>query len=261
VRESHTFAETSVVQDSLCEYLHREISGSLSPETAVKTIPAILFGTVLQSMQLNAGYVTKLHDFGTPLGNIGIYPNVSVIARPDGTLYGTTNQGGPNDVGSVYSLQTNGACFTHWNFTGNADGAFPASKLVLCNSTLFGTANLCTFADELNAGAVPYGALALYGGSLFGTTDNGGIYPDGTVFSVDRVPPLQITQVRNSPVVHRQSDDRNHTLQSITKLSARIWTNAPALNWTNGTDVGLQPTHHSASSAAFLRLKLSILQS
>ncbi|HEX4121939.1 MAG TPA: choice-of-anchor tandem repeat GloVer-containing protein [Verrucomicrobiae bacterium] len=89
--------------------------------------------------RLSAGNLAILHNFGTPLGNIGVDPSSSLVAGPDGTLYGTVSRGGLHDAGVVYSLQTNGESFPIWNFTGNADGTYPASELVLCRNTLYGT--------------------------------------------------------------------------------------------------------------------------
>ncbi len=207
------------------------------------------------------------------------------------TLYGVTYAGGENHTGNVFKISTNGTGYaTLFNFDSssssyppnvNTYGANPIGGLLLAGGSLYGATsqggsagfgtlyavntnangstgatNIYTFTDERNAGAVPYGALTLYGASLFGTTDTGGTYYDGTVFSYDLVPPMQLTQVGNSPVVYWQSDGQNHTLQLTTNLSAGIWTNAPTLNWTNSPFIGLQITNPSTPPAAFFRLKL-----
>lgn len=173
----------------------------------MKTILSILLGTVLLTTQLRAGYVTKLHDFGTPQGNLGIYPLGSLIAGPDGALYGTTIQGGPANAGVVYALLTNGVSVPLWNFTGGADGAYPSSELVLSSNTLYGTtegygadtsfgsvfkvntdgtgfATLYTFTNGPD-GATPLAGLVLGGNVLYGVTSAGGSARAGTVFKIN----------------------------------------------------------------------------
>jgi uncharacterized repeat protein (TIGR03803 family) len=91
-------------------------------------------------------------------GNDGAYPTTNLI-DVNGTLYGTTNQGGGYGCsgigcGTVYSISTNGVESVLHRFGSRADGAIPAARL-----------------QELN-------------GKLYGTTIVGGEFGDGTVYSI-----------------------------------------------------------------------------
>ena len=136
------------------------------------------------------------------------------------TLYGTASAGGSGGAGVVFSVNVNGSNFTTLHsFTPldpltatNADGAFPASGLVLSNGMLYGTtyAGGCggrgtVFSIQTNGvdfvvlhtfsaidpvtgtnsdGASPCAALALSGSNVYGTAAAGGAGAAGTVFSV-----------------------------------------------------------------------------
>ena len=87
------------------------------------------------------------------------------------------------------------------------------------------------------------------------TTYSGGAYDLGTLFEYNLVPPLQILLSGGAPVVYWQNDGQTHTLQSTTNLATGNWVNAPVLNWTNGSSLGLQITNHPPLPAAFFRLE------
>src|SRR5579862_1115921 len=89
--------------------------------------------------------------------NPGQAPNGTLIQATDGYLYGTTNAGGSNSVGSVFKLDSAG------------------------NVTV-----LHSFSKLNNDGQSPYGTLIQASdGNLYGTTYSGGAYGQGTVFRVD----------------------------------------------------------------------------
>ncbi len=91
----------------------------------MKTLFIIL--TLLLTGRLWAGTLTVVHSFGTPLGNLGVEPVAGLVAGPDGTLYGTTSEGGTYGYGVVYELTTNGVSLALWNFGNGTDGAFSAT--------------------------------------------------------------------------------------------------------------------------------------
>jgi len=96
---------------------------------------------------------TDLYDFDTIHGS---YPNSGLIQANDGKLYGMTSTGGVNNFGTIYSYDIATAQYTviH-NF----------------NSTY---------------GSNPKGALfQASNGTLFGTTNEGGLYNLGAAFSYD----------------------------------------------------------------------------
>lgn len=158
-------------------------------------------GTVFK---VEAGKVSVLHSFGN--GSDGLNPQAGVIAV-NGTLYGTTLQGGQNkDCGTVFSITPSGSERVLHNFgVTSGDGCQPTAALIVVRGTLYGTtayggANnkagtifsiALTGADERvlhsfgagSDGRDPVAALYNLNGTLYGTTDHGGTDGDGTVFA------------------------------------------------------------------------------
>jgi len=59
---------------------------------------------------------------------------------PDGSLYGTAREGGPNNLGTIFKITTAGAFTRLYAFTGGADGAQPEPGLVLApDGNFYGT--------------------------------------------------------------------------------------------------------------------------
>ena len=178
-------------------------------------------GTVFK-MATNGAY-TQLHNF-VGGGNDGTYPLAGLIAV-NGTLYGTTKEGGGGGecysgsqnigCGTVFKMATNGAYTQLHNFVGGGnDGAYPGAGLTNVNGTLYGTTSegglyecssgfevvgcgtvfkmatngaytqLYAFAGGIHDGSAPDAGLTYWGGSLFGTTFGGGLTGGGTVFKM-----------------------------------------------------------------------------
>ena len=57
----------------------------------------------------------------------------------NGTLYGTTEEGGINGWGTVFSISISGAEKILHNFGSGSDGAYPLAALIDVNGTLYGT--------------------------------------------------------------------------------------------------------------------------
>ncbi len=122
-----------------------------------------LYGTTQMGGPLTNGAVfaintdgtgfTNLHYFGPPvvLGD-GLSPSGGLILS-SGTLYGTTQDGGTSNGGTVFALSTDGTGYT----------------------------NLHNFTHS----AMPRGGLVLVGDTLYGTTSDGGDHGNGTVFKVN----------------------------------------------------------------------------
>lgn len=118
-------------------------------------------GTVFELMRTVGGSWRErvLHSFDDD-GADGTDPNASLVFDAAGNLYGTTSAGGADNSGTVFELtpQTGG----NWsenishNFSNNGtDGTGPYASLVF---------------DVV--------------GNLYGTTERGGVYNDGTVFEL-----------------------------------------------------------------------------
>ena len=110
------------------------------------------FGTIFTLDADNDEYVTLRHFSGPD----GKYPSEALV-EVDGLLYGTTPFGGATDKGTIYVF----------------DPEHPDFNFRVLHS----------FAGE--DGAVPQAALLAIDGRLYGTTNLGGTYGKGTVFSID----------------------------------------------------------------------------
>jgi uncharacterized repeat protein (TIGR03803 family) len=111
------------------------------------------FGTVYRLDQKGSNYAV-LKSFS---GVDGANPCAALIQAADGRLYGTTLNGGTNNLGLVFSIAADGADFKILTtFTGTAgDGSHPRAALLQCGS-----------------------------GALYGTTQTGGLVGNGTVFTL-----------------------------------------------------------------------------
>ncbi|MGB8169309.1 MAG: choice-of-anchor tandem repeat GloVer-containing protein, partial [Chthoniobacteraceae bacterium] len=112
------------------------------------------FGTVFKVT--TAGAFTNLLSFTNTTGSfLGNSPQSALVQWTDGNLYGTTNTGGTNGVGSIFRVTTAGALTTLRSMATTADGSNP------------------------------YGALVLGGdGNFYGLATNGGVSGRGTVFNI-----------------------------------------------------------------------------
>jgi uncharacterized repeat protein (TIGR03803 family) len=111
------------------------------------------YGTVFK-MTFN-GWFSSLRSFYAP---DGAYPCAALVQGEDGQFYGTTEEGGPNNAGTVFKIGSGGSSSTLYSFAGADDGFYPLGALV--------------------QGAV---------GSFYGTTEYGGTNDverggDGTIF-------------------------------------------------------------------------------
>jgi uncharacterized repeat protein (TIGR03803 family) len=167
------------------------------------------FGTVF-SFDLTNG-VFRAYDFdGSTFGD-GAYPYAKLVLFSN-TLYGTTSSGGVNNKGTVFEINANiasGDQVLHSFAGGTEDGAGPTTVLLLSGGVLFGTTpsdglhgkgtvfSVSTNASDNNItilhnfdgggsdGDEPEAGLVISGGTLYGTTEFGGAYGEGTVFSVN----------------------------------------------------------------------------
>ena len=142
---------------------------------------------------INASGAEKvLHSFGGE--SDGVEPG-SALLDVNGTLYGTTADGGANGNGCVYSISTSGAEKVLYSFAGKGDGQYPIAPLIELNGTLYGTTlfggasgdgtvfSITTSGKEKllysfaggSDGDGPGGPVLNVHGTLYGLTDWGGI--------------------------------------------------------------------------------------
>jgi uncharacterized repeat protein (TIGR03803 family) len=185
---------------SPCGAVSMDNSGNLYGATS--TGGASYEGTVFELAQ-GSGTITTLASFN---GVNGQNLDGGVIRDSSGNLYGTTlNQGGgPNGYGTVFELaQGSGTITTLASCVNNGDD--PSSLVMDSAGNLYGTTNsggasydgtvfelaqgsgtittLASF-NGIN-GANPSGSvISDSSGNLYGTTDGGGAFGDGTVFEL-----------------------------------------------------------------------------
>ncbi len=151
---------------------------------------------------------TDIHDFkdtGSMGNSNGAKPYGSLVLS-GGILYGTTYSGGANGKGNIFSIHTDGSGYADlFDFNGT-NGEFPEGTLTLAGTTLYGLTAFGggngvgeIFAIQTNGarfkdmhdfispnGEYPYyGAMALSGHKLYGSTSGGGAHSFGVVFSID----------------------------------------------------------------------------
>ncbi len=169
-----------------------------------------LYGTTLQGGANQLGTVYKVSADGTETvlhafagGSDGAGPGGTLVYDAGGNLYGTTEQGGTNDAGTVFRIASDGTESVLYSFTGGADGADPSCGLVLdAAGNVYGTAPLSEADGDgtvfelrtdgtltvLHAfagrdGANPAaGLIADAKGNLYGTAPEGGAHGYGVVF-------------------------------------------------------------------------------
>jgi uncharacterized repeat protein (TIGR03803 family) len=159
-------------------------------------------------MNIDGSGYTNLHDFAggaadgaSPMGDLTLSGT---------TFYGLTTQGGSNNLGTAFRVNTDGTGYTNLHsFAGYpGDGSGPPGSLTLDGSTLYGmtqeggtnTARLGTvfkmntdgssytilhsFVGGTGDGATPMGSLTLANGGLYGMTSVGGANKLGVLFRV-----------------------------------------------------------------------------
>lgn len=89
-------------------------------------------GTVYKLTPSASGYTERvLWSFGK--GTDGYYPLSNVVIGRNGTLYGTTWQGGTHYAGNLWELVPSGSAYAEkvlWNFTAGDDGGDPRGQML-----------------------------------------------------------------------------------------------------------------------------------
>ena len=181
-----------------------------------------LYGTTMSSGPYGPGKVFRLNRDGSGFGVLHTlqgnffgdsYQQHGLIEGPDDALYGTTQFGGGTGQGSVFKLNKDGSGFRvlHDFTSGDQDENNPAAGLLEGkDGTLYGTTSrggsaecagtvfklstdgdgytvLHRFAPSLGDGSSPRARLIEGSdGALYGTTESGGAFDYGTVFTLDR---------------------------------------------------------------------------
>jgi uncharacterized repeat protein (TIGR03803 family) len=135
----------------------------------------------------------------------GEYPNGGLVQDGEGNLYGTANQGGAYNYGTVFKITASGEFTVLYSFPGGVSGANPYANLTLDQQgNIFGVTAaggvhnfgiifqldasgdeqvLHNFGEE-GDGVHPSGLVIDASENLYGTTYQGGKYNYGCVFQV-----------------------------------------------------------------------------
>ena len=170
------------------------------------------YGTVF-SVNLDGNGFNTLHGFTEPYTNSDGANPIAVVLSSN-VLYGTTAIAGELGGGTVFSVKIDGTGFTNLhNFSVDTAGGRMKAGVILSSNTLYGTTeyggignngtvfaintdgsgftNLYDFTSAAaypftnRDGAYPIADLTCSGGTLYGTTIDGGGYGWGTVFGLN----------------------------------------------------------------------------
>ena len=183
----------------------------------VQGLAGVLYGTTYQGGASGYGTVFKVNPDGSGFTTLvdferaakGGYPRAGVVPGSDGALYGTTNQGGAFDHGTVFKVNPDGSGFTTLvDFDYATKGGYPQAGVVQgSDGALYGTTQsggasgygtvfkvnpdgsgfttLVDFDSATKGGTPQAGVVQGSDGALYGTTYQGGASGYGTVFKVN----------------------------------------------------------------------------
>ncbi|HEY5426080.1 MAG TPA: choice-of-anchor tandem repeat GloVer-containing protein [Candidatus Tumulicola sp.] len=182
------------------------------PAAGLAVLSGAFYGTTLSGGDRGCGTVFKIGKSGNERvlysfksGNDGANPSAA-LSVDHGALYGTTQSGGNGNCvqgcGTVFEVTTAGKEHVVYAFKGGNDGMAPVARLIVVNSTLYGTTasggkngvgtifktsvagkeQLLHSFGAGSDGAKPEAGFVQAGGKLYGTTNGGGKNFAGTVF-------------------------------------------------------------------------------
>ena len=139
----------SVTKGRSEKVLHRfgDSADGAYPYGSLINVNGMLYGTTFHGGMGGAGTVFSvkptgaekvLYRFGASSGSDGLYP-FAALTDVNGTLYGTTVDGGASDYGTVFAVTTTGKAKLLHSFGGGDDGANPYASLLNVKDKLYGT--------------------------------------------------------------------------------------------------------------------------
>ena len=193
--------------------LNSATDGARPQARLVQASDGKLYGTTQSGGNTGSGTIFSITTGGTytvlrslSYATDGGSPQAVLVQASDGKLYGTTQSGGSNGVGTIFSITTGGTYTVLRSLSSATDGANPKAGLVQANDgKLYGTTSeggsngvgtifsittggIYTVVRSLSStidGANPKaGLVQASDGKLYGTTYQGGSNNAGTIFSL-----------------------------------------------------------------------------
>jgi uncharacterized repeat protein (TIGR03803 family) len=186
--------------------------GGVNPYSSLIYIGGKLYGTTDVGGDFDGGTVFSVTPAG--VGDVvysfartsvdGATPYAGLIYVGD-KLYGTTEGGGVDNDGTVFSVTPAGIEKVMYSFQGTYDGGTPTASVIYLGGKFYGTTSadgaygdgtvfsvtsagiervVHSFPASAFDGFFPSASLIYLAGKLYGTTLEGGYYGVGTVFSV-----------------------------------------------------------------------------
>ena len=163
------------------------------------------YGTAFSIDTNNSNAFTDIHDFSCSSDGCYLY---STLMNIGGVLYGMSSQGGTNNYGIIFSIDTtNNNHFTKLHdFNYSLDGGNPYGSLIDVGGLLYGTTyvggasgygTVFSFStttdtvtdihdfDRTHGGNPLFSTLVNVNAVIYGITNNGGANSYGTAFSID----------------------------------------------------------------------------
>ncbi len=207
-------------------------------------------GTVFMMKTDGTGHVVLKRFTG---GDDGAHPRHLTLS--EGVLYGIAD-GGSRGYGTVFKLNTNGTGFTVLKYFDFGEEAAESTGPVISGRMLYGATSSTIF--QLNLDGTGYSVLkylsgkdgvwckgiTLVGKALYGTTADGGLLGEGTVFKIDLSAPRLSIRPLNESVVLSWSEP-GFTLQAAP---------TPTGGYTNVPGATTPFTNSSTSGQRFFRL-------
>jgi len=235
-------------------------------------------GTVF-SLNKNGSGFRVLRDFTGTDGD-GAKPDATLMQTSDGALYGTTYSGGSNNLGTVFTVNTNGTGYAvlHRFSGGASDGQRPLASLTeSVDGTIYGTAysggsNGVGAIFKLNKDGSDYGIVRSFSstggdgqnpraglvsggdGSFYGTTWSGGELGFGTVFRLllPQTPEMLGVEVLSSTVQVRFAGMSGCQYQVLRSTNLLDWASLGAITMP-ATGTATYVDNAPPSGAAFYR--------
>lgn len=166
-------------------------------------------GGTLFKLNTDGSGFTNLYSLSYNSDGSGCYSPLLLVSN---TLYGTAQDGGSSNKGTIFAIKIDGSGFTNlYNFSGGSNGANPRAALVVSGTTLYGAAsaggdfgagtlfrinadgtgftNIYSFGGGADlyglSGPIMYRGLVTSGNMLYGTTSRGGAWSNGMVFKIN----------------------------------------------------------------------------